>query len=128
MVGGLPEALPPTFLSLASLLHHLLASSSLSSLTATLTNLPVNVANKGLTVILSSLDATLTKTRGGGNYQWLSPTRILYTCIALYWSCHVSTSSTDPSHPRCRSSGTNFCTRSGRRKAWKARREGFRSR
>jgi hypothetical protein len=38
---------------------------SLSPLNATLTNLPVTIANKRLTKTLSSLDATLTKYRGG---------------------------------------------------------------
>src|SRR5580704_5353254 len=38
---------------------------SLSPLDATLTNLPVTIANKRLTKTLSPLDATLTKYRGG---------------------------------------------------------------
>jgi len=39
---------------------------ALSPLAATLVNLPASAANKRLTSQLSPLDATLTKTRGGG--------------------------------------------------------------
>jgi len=45
-------------------LPHLLASSSLSPLAATLMDLRASVANKRLTAWLSPLDATLTKNRG----------------------------------------------------------------
>ena len=43
-----------------------IATIPLSSLAATLMDLPACVANKRLTVLLNSLDATLTKTGGGG--------------------------------------------------------------
>jgi len=55
---------PSTFLT--SLSYYLVHSSSLSPLDATLMDLPASVANKRLTAKLSPLDATLTKTRGGG--------------------------------------------------------------
>ena len=51
-------------LFITSLLHYLLASSSLSPLAATLMDLRASVANKRLTAWLSPLDATLTKNRG----------------------------------------------------------------
>ncbi len=50
----------------ATSLHSVLTPIALSPLAATLMELPASVANKGLTVWLSPLDATLTKNMGVG--------------------------------------------------------------
>ncbi len=49
-----------------------LPTTALSPLDATLTDLPVSVANKRLAVLLSLLDATLKKNGGRGSRERLS--------------------------------------------------------
>jgi hypothetical protein len=87
-IGGRGRGILVLSLFIASLLHCLLASSSLSPLAATLMYLPASIANKRLTVWVSPLDATLTKTGGVPILQArssypLSP--YLLTSLPLYF-------------------------------------------